>query len=710
MSMQITPERLDSMFRPQSVALVGAADKSMFSAGAYRNLVAFGMADMTHLVNRRGVEVHGRPSVTSCAAIGEPVDIALLMVPQAATIDAMEDAAAAGIRNAVVLSSGYGEAGDAGRAAEAELVAVAERLGMLILGPNMLGFANYAARVAVTAVPVTPGSGDGAVALLSQSGASSAAMVDYAAASGADLSFMVTLGNEAMITAGHILDYLVDDPGTRAVAIFLESVRDPETFARAARRAAAAGKTVVALKAGSSDLAARTAQAHTGALVGDDRVTDAVLRELGVIRVDSIEDMLVTAGTAAAIGRLPRPGTSAVSISGGACDILADRAQDEGLDLPAFAPETTEKIAGVMPGYGTIHNPLDVTGAAIIDPSIWTTAIAAAGNDPSVGSVLMINGIPTEESPTAVLQKPTYTAIAAGAAQSAVPVIWVSQVQQPVTAYTRELLAEFGSPPVIPGLVQAVKTVSHLGWWSSVVDEVANGPADVELPSPAYAAPRRGQWSEHQARELLASAGVSVVPSELVTSADDAAAAAARLSDGGPVALKIVSPQILHKSDIGGVALGVTGAEAVRGAYEKVTAAASAVEGAEVEGVLVSPMRSGGIELLVGVVRDPQWGPVLAVGLGGVLVEVLRDSALATLPVTPARVEEMLRSLRGAALLDGVRGTRPADVPRLAAEIARIANLALALGDDLESLEVNPLRVDGAAVEPLDAVIEWRAR
>lgn len=709
MSTSITPERLDGMFRPRSVALVGAADKSVFSAYAYRNLVDFGMADRTYLVNRRGVEVHGRSSVTSCAAIGEPVDIALLMVPQAGTIEALEDAAAAGIRNAVVLSSGYGEAGAEGRAAQDELVAAAERLGMLLLGPNMLGFANFVDRAVVGSIPVTPGSRSGAVALLSQSGASSAAMADYADIAGADLSYMVTLGNEAMITAGHILDYLVDDPGTRSVAIFLETVRDPQVFARAARRAAAAGKAVVALKAGRSDLAARTAQAHTGALVGDDRVTDAVLRELGVIRVDSIEDMLVTAGAAAAIGRLPRRGTSVVSISGGACGILADRAQDEGLDIPAFAPETAEKIGAVMPAYGTIQNPLDVTGAAIIDPSIFTTAVAAAGNDPSVGSVLVVYGVPMKDDPLVPSMKRAYTAIAAGRDQSAVPVIWVSQVQQPITAFTREVMAEFGSPLVIPGLVQAVKTISHLGWWSSVIDRVGAG-ADVELPAPPPGAPRRGQWSEQQTRELLASVGVSVIPSELVTSADAAVAAAERLGDGGRVALKVVSPQILHKSDVGGVAVDVESAVGVRLAYEKVTAAAEAVEGAEVEGVLVSPMRAGGLELLVGVVRDPQWGPVLAVGLGGVLVEVLNDSALATLPVTPSQAETMLRGLRGAALLDGVRGTAPADVRRLSEEIARIANLALALGEDLESLEVNPLRVDGDAVEALDAVVEWRVK
>lgn len=702
--MSITSARLDTMFRPRSIALVGAADKSSFSQSAYRNLVAFGLAETTYLVNRRGVEVHGRDTATSCQAIGEQVDVALLMVPQAGTLEALEDAAAAGIKNAVVLSSGYGEAGDHGRAAEAELVDTARRLGVVLLGPNMLGFANFTDRAVVTSIPVAPQQ-NGSVALLSQSGASSAAMVDYAVLAGVDLSYMVTLGNEAMITAGHVLDYLVDDEATRAVAIFLETIRDPEHFATAARRAAAAGKPVVALKAGSSELAARTAQAHTGALVGDDRVTDAVLKQLGIIRVDSIEDMLVTAGTAARVGRLPRPGAAVVSISGGACDIIADRAQDEGVDLPAFAPETTSAIQAVMPDYGIVQNPLDVTGAAIIDPGILTTAVTAAGNDPEAGCVLVVYGMPMEKRPNYPMLKKAYDAIGAGVAASPVPVLMVNQVQQPVTAFTREVMAEAGIEVVVPGMVQAVKTVGHLAWWSSVVDGATARP-DVTLPSTSTVGDRRGQWSEHQARDLLASVGVSVIPSSLVTSGAEAVAAAAEFGD--EVALKIVSPQILHKSDISGVALGIRGADAVRAAYDKITSAAAAVPGADVQGVLVSPMRHGGVELLIGVVRDAQWGPVLAVGLGGVLVEVLHDSAIATLPVTPQRVAGMLRCLRGAALLDGVRGSKPADIARLSEEIARIGNLAAALGDDLISLEVNPLRVDGDVVEALDAVVEWR--
>src|SRR6266516_1582091 len=344
MSFQITGERLTSLFRPTSVALVGASDKSAFSQIAYHNLVQFGFAERTYLVSRRGTPTHGQPTVTSCAQIGEPVDVAYLMVPQAGLLEALDDAAAAGIRNACVLSSGYAEAGEAGRAAQAELTD----------------------GVPVCSIPGLPAE-SGPVALLSQSGASSSAMVDFARMVNVGLSYLVTLGNEAMISAGHVLDYLVDDPGTRAVAVFMETVRDPETFRRAARRAAQAGKAIVVLKAGTSALSARTAVAHTGALVGDDRVIDAVFADLGVIRVDSIEDMLITAGAAAALGRLDRPGIGIVSISGGACDIVADRADELGADLPELAPSTRDALAAIMPAYGTVQNPLDVTGAAVID-------------------------------------------------------------------------------------------------------------------------------------------------------------------------------------------------------------------------------------------------------------------------------------------------------------------------------------------------------
>ena len=706
---QITGERLTSLFRPRSVALVGASDKSTFSLLAYRNLVEFGLGDRTHLVNRRGATTHGRPTVTSCAHIGEPVDVAYLMVPQAAMLEALHDAAEAGIRNACVLSSGYAEAGEAGRAAQAELVAHAASLDMVLLGPNHLGFANFTDGVPVCSVPGLPQQA-GPVALLSQSGASSSAMLDFASMANVGLSYLVTLGNEAMITAGHVLDFLVDDPGTRAVAMFMETVRDPAVFRRAARRAAAAGKAVVVLKAGSSALSARTAAAHTGALVGDDRVISSVFADLGVIRVDSIEDMLISAGAAAALGRLDRPGIGIVSISGGACDIVADRAEDLGAALPELAAPTRDALAEIMPAYGTVQNPLDVTGAAVIDPTIFTRAIEVMSADPSIGVVGIINTLPwTDPGPQS---RPYHgqvfvDAIGAGMQVASGPTAYINQVMLPVTDYTRASMEHGQVPYVLPGLRQAVVALRNVAWWSEVTrtpPAVAAGAlASVPVPAPGE---RRGHWPEDAARRLLSDAGVPVVPACLVSSADEAVKAAAGI--GGPLAVKIVSADIVHKSDIGGVRLNVHPDErAVREAYRAVTAAAAAVGSGAAADVLISPMRTGGTELLVGVVRDPAWGPMLAVAVGGIFVEVLQDSALVPLPVTTAQARHMLGTLRGRALLDGARGGAPADLSALSAVIARIGDLAAALGDDLESLEVNPLWVDGATIEALDAVVTW---
>jgi acyl-CoA synthetase (NDP forming) len=723
---EITGERLTRLFRPRSVALVGASDKSTFSLLAYRNLVEFGFGDRAYLVNRRGATTHGQPTVSSCAQIGEPVDVAYLMVPQAATLEALHDAAAAGIRNACVLSSGYAEAGDAGRAAQAELAAAAGSLGMVVLGPNHLGFANFTDGVPVCSVPGLPRE-SGSVALLSQSGASSSAMLDFASMVNVGLSYMVTLGNEAMITAGHVLDFLVDDPATRAVAIFMETVRQPEVFRRAARRAAGAGKAVVVLKAGSSALSARTAAAHTGALVGDDRVIGSVFADLGVIRVDSIEDMLITAGAAAALGRLDRPGIGIVSISGGACDIVADRAEDLGAALPELAAPTRDALAAIMPAYGTVQNPLDVTGAAVIDPTIFTRAIEAMSADPSIGVIGVINALPWTDPGRPYHGQRFVDAIGAGMRAASCPTAYINQVMQPVTDYTRASMEQGQVGYVIPGLRQAVVALRNLAWWSDVTraqatgstaggtrtqatDSTAGGRAARAAPTAPVLVPapgeRRGQWSELQARELLSGAGIPVVPGRLVTSADEAVKAAAEI--GGSLAVKIVCAQILHKSDLGAVRLGVPAAEAaVREAYRAVTAAAAAARPGAATDVLISPMRTGGTELLVGVLRDPMWGPVLAVAVGGIFVEVLQDSALAPLPVTPAQARRMLGTLRGRALLDGVRGRGPADLAALSAVIARIGDLAVALGDQLESLEVNPLWVDGAAIEALDAVVTW---
>jgi acyl-CoA synthetase (NDP forming) len=396
-----------------------------------------------------------------------------------------------------------------------------------------------------------------------------------------------------------------------------------------------------------------------------------------------------------------------VSISGGACDILADRAADLGAPIPELAPETTAAIGEFFAAYGTIQNPLDVTGAAVIDPSIFTKAIAAMSQDPSIGVVAVVNSIPWEPDGQPWFGAAIAKGIGDGIALAKdAPAVWVNQVLQPTTAYTKELMQEAGVPYVLPGLRSAIFALQRIGVWSQRIQDFTSSPSERPTPPVPAGWERRGAWSEDRARQLLVDAGIPVVPARLVTSPEEAAAAAAELD--GPVALKIVSPDILHKSDIGGVRLDVQSEEAVRDAYAAVVAATATVPAARVDGVLVSPMRAPATELLVGVVRDPQWGPMLAVALGGILVEVLDDSALSPLPVTPGTARRMLESLRGAAVLHGVRGSAPADLDALADVVSHIGDLAVALGDELVSLEVNPLRVDGSSIEALDVVVEWK--
>jgi acetate---CoA ligase (ADP-forming) len=695
--------RLQSLFRPKTVAIVGASEKSLFSSIAWHNLVEFGFSEHAHLVNRRGARTHGQPTVTSCAELPPDVDVAFLMVPQSGTLDALREAAAAGIHNAVVLSSGYAEAGPAGRSAQAELVRTAHELDMVVLGPNHLGFVNVTDRIPVSSMLDLPQAA-GHVGLVAQSGATCGSMIDFARMCDIRFSHVVTTGNEAMITASDVLDFLVDDAETRAIALFVETIRRPELFLAAVERANALGKAVVVLKLGTSELSARTAEAHTGSLVGDDRTVDAIFRQYGVIRVDSVEDLLITAHLAAFTGPLATSGVGITSISGGACDVVADRGQDLGLKLVPFADETVRRLAELLPAYGTPHNPLDVTGAAVIQPTLFTSLVEAVAADPGVSLVATIFDLPWEEKPThgaAAMCR----AIGAGISTATVPGLVINQTLRPVTGYTQRLQHEYQIPLVIGGLRNAVVAMSGVGRWSQVRQRspAAPSPPPANLPPPAE---RHGSWSEWRTRQLLQAAAVPVVPAVLATSEDEAVAAAERF---GTVAMKIASPDILHKTEVGGVRLDIGNADAAGGYRTVLDSVARHVPDAGIEGVMVSPMRGPGVELIVGVLTDPDWGPMLAVGLGGALVEVLQDASLRRLPVGAEEIRSMLDELRGRAVLDGVRGAPGVDIDAAVAAIHAVAVLAETLGADLLALEVNPLRLDADGAEALDAVLTWRA-
>ncbi len=700
----VTPERLAEFFAPRSVAMVGASETSGWSRFIVAASAAVGFPGALLPVHPRHSTVFSRPAVRSLRDLAEPADLAFILVPTEAVAGVIQDAGAAGVRNAVILASGYREAGSAGQRLEDDLVAAAARHGILLLGPNTLGFLNTAAPAAPFGLTVPLPLAAGPVGIALQSGALSSALLAFARSHAIGVSTLASLGNEAMITTADVIDYLVADEQTKVICLFLEGIGDLAAFSAAAERADRAGKPIVALKVGASQAGQQAALAHTGAVAGDDAVADAALRQLNIVRVTSIESLL---STAALLGyqRWPRGRRMGVlTSSGGACDIIADRASSEGIELPPFAAATTAAIAAELPSFAAVRNPLDCTGYVLANArtSALTAidhALAAAIVDPGLDFVLSGGfAVPDVRPPDPIAQvlEDRVAWVAARMAAAPIPVIPLSLTCTDVTGYARELLGSHGIHP-LPGMELGLEALGNALRWlegRGRVRPLAGMPAASSAAGPVAA------WSEARARDLLAAAGLPVVPGQVARSADEAVAVARSL--GTPVALKISSATITHKSDVGGVLLGLSGDTAVRAGYERVVAAAAAHGGGDA--VLVTAMRDGGAEVLAGVTMDPSFGPVLAVGLGGVFVEVLRDTSLRVLPVGPDEVRRMLGELRGLPLLQGARGGVAADLEALARVISQLGELACSV-PGLQTLEVNPLWVRGSQVEALDVLV-----
>jgi acyl-CoA synthetase (NDP forming) len=709
-----TPEQVRQLFNPRSIALIGATDKSRWSWSIFGNLQLHGFAGPVYLVNPRGIPVHGRGTYARIADLPADVDLAFVMVPTSAVLPVLAEAADHGIRSVVLLTSGFAETGDEGAELERQVVDLARRRDLTILGPNGNGFINAAAGITPYGLPIDPPLLRGPVGVVLQSGALASSVLTFAQSRNIGVSLLVSMGNESMVSMTDVMRYLIDDEQTRVIALFIEAVRRPDEFLALAREALAKGKPVVAIKVGRSQAGARVARAHTGSLVGDDAVVDAVFRQNGVIRVDSLEDLIITAGLLAVTGPLPGARFGFITASGGASEIIADRAEDEGIEIPEFAPETVERLRQVVPPFAATQNPVDVTGYILINRDLMRNALRAVQDDPSLDALVLVNDLPRAEPPDPAPVVEMYRETTALLRESRKPVIVMGNSLTDVTAFGRDVAGQTGHPGVLGGIHHGLTALGRAVRWSALyraAKHSAASSAGAAVPRPRaepdLAVPYQpgSSWSEYRASAFLAEHGIPVVPSVLVTDPQAAADAAGTL--GYPVVLKLAADGIEHKSDIGGVKAGLRCAQEVQAAYGDVVRAGLEA-GADVRGALVQPMRAGGIELLVGIVTDPAWGQVLAVALGGIFVEILRDTAVAVLPVSRDQIRQSLTGLRGARLFDGPRGTEKADLDAVADTIAAVAALAGRLGDRLEALEINPLLVRGSHVEALDALLTWR--
>ena len=710
----VTPQRLREFFAPRSIALVGASDNSGWARFIVASCATIGFAGPLTAVHPRATSAFGLPVLPNLRDLPEPADLAFILAPVHAVEGVLDDMAAAGIRNAVVLASGYREVGEDGRTLEDALAARAITNGITLLGPNCLGFVNAHTGSAPYALALPAPMTAGPVGVALQSGALASVVLAFAKAHAIGLSVLTTMGNEAMMTTADVLDYLVEDEATRVICLFLEEIGNPVGFARVAEKADRAGKPIVAMKVGSSPAGQEAALAHTGSVAGDDAVVDAALRQLNIIRVASLEELLIT-GAALGYNRWPRGRRMGVlTLSGGSCDIIADAASARGLVIPEFSPETAAAITAHLPPFAAAHNPLDVTGFGVLANlsgrmgflTAADHALDIAVRDPNLDFVLFTGVTLPEARPPDEVTARTLEArvdwLARRMASAPIPVIPAGSTCVNVSDYGRGLLTRHGIS-FLGGLDLGISALGHALRWLENRGRVRPALAAPAAASVLARSAGSGPWSEARARRLLADAGVPVVPGGLAGSAAEAVEIARRV--GLPVALKICSAQITHKSDIGGVALGLGSEAEVRAGYEKVRAAGEAVTDAAIDGVLVMPMRSGGAELLAGVTVDPAFGPVLAVGLGGIWVEVLNDTSLRLLPVDAAEVRRMLGELRGLPLLQGARGSQPANLDAVAAAIAGLGEVALALNGALRALEVNPLWVNGDQVEALDVLV-----
>ena len=698
---QHTPQRdgpsgLAAFFAPRSIAVVGASNDPQRIGGRPIDFtVKAGFAGAVYPVNPTRETVQGLRAYPDLDAISGDVDLAILAIPAARVIETLEACGRKGVRAAIIFSAGFSEVGAEGAAQQARIVETAARLGIRILGPNCLGLYGAVSGACGTFSTALEGGmpARGRIGLITQSGAYGTHLLSMAKARRLGIAGWVSTGNEADVTTAECLEYMVESPDVGAVGVYMEGINDPETLIRALKRARALRKPVTIMKVGSSEVGAKAAQSHTASLAGSDASVQAVIEQYGAVRAmttDAMFDILYAATVAP-----PAHGTrlGILTVSGGAGVLMADAAEAHGLPVPPMPAASVDKLLVRNP-FSAPHNPVDITAHALNDWGLieenLTEMMQAGGYDLLAAFFTSWVGSPA----LGPRLRATLVDCLSGNDR---PFALVGLMPPEVAdSYDADGILTFEDPS------RAVAALAALARYGAAFD-AADQPPD-PLPDIGATEIAATPMTEAQAKARLAAAGIAILPEVVAPTAEAAVAAAADMD--GPVAMKIVSPDIAHKTEVGGVALNLADAAAVRAAAERMlTDIPARAPGARIDGVLVTPMAAAGVELIVGSQRDPVLGPMVMVGLGGVLAEVMKDVALARAPVTPAEARAMLRRLKGAQMLDGVRGAAPADIDAVADTVSRLSVLAAANADTIDSIEINPLlaRPDGAVA--LDALI-----
>lgn len=707
-------EKLQPLFRPGSIAVVGASENGGPGRQVIDNLRQLGYRGRICPVNPKYETIQGLrcyPSLTAVCEAGERVDLVAILLGSAQVVPVLREAASIGVRAAWAFASGFGEAGEAGRAAQEELQQVCRDAGIGFIGPNCVGFLNPAVGAGAYSAPMPVKLNRGHIGLVAQSGYLSIAVANSVRNLG--FSLIASTGNESVIDCTDCMEYMLEDPETEVIMAFVEQFRRPDKLRRVAARAAAAKKPIVLVKVGRTQMAQRATCAHTGALAGADDIQDAAFRKMGILRVNSLDEMFETAELFFRMKHRLTAGNGvfAVTLSGGVISMLADLSDDLDLRFPSWSERGEAAVNALLEPYSHANNPLDAWDCGRIDEHYEGCARAAAG-EPDADFLLLVQDVPPSMAKRQVEQYAVVARAAVAAAKaSGKPVALLCNTSTSFHKDILDILGE-GNVPILQGSREGLVAVDRFLRFGRFVhqaspaaqaaEQAAERAEDIEALS--------GALTEYESKQVLKQYGIPCTREILCHSPDACLDAAGSI--GYPIVLKVMSPDILHKTDAGVLAIGLKDEQAVRDAYPRLLERAHAfMSGARIDGMLVQAMAEKPVaEVIAGIVRDPGFGPAVVIGLGGIFVEVLKDRALGIPPLSHREALDLIRSLKGYRLLSGFRGQPKGDVEALAEVLMRVGEMAAANPDRIETLDINPLLVypEGQGVLAVDALLELR--
>ena len=689
---------LARLLTPRSVAIVGASDKpGALGKSVLDNLIRHAFAGQIHLINPKRETIDGRPCLASIDDLPHGVDAAVLAIPAPAVLDAVRALAARGVGAAVIFSAGFAEGGDAGLAAQAEVARIAHAHGMVVEGPNCLGMTNYVAGVPLTFVetPRLDLADRPCVGIVSQSGAMAVVLGTTLMAKGLGLSLSISTGNEAATGVEDYVGHLIDEPHTKVIGMIVEQFRKPARFLALAARATAAGKRIVLLHPGTSRAARDSAATHTGAMAGDWQLMRTKVTRAGVILVDDLEQLGDVLDILARARPMGAGGVAVLTESGAFKALTLDLAERIGLSLPPICGATEAAMRAAIPDFIGVSNPMDLTAQALVDPDLYRRTLAPLIGDPAFAAVVL--GIIQTDPATAVRKfPPIIEAVRALAPDKPVIFAGLDDGADVPAALIAGLRA--ASVPYFPSADRAFRALARLAD-ALARDEAATtvDPLDVTVPA--------GIIPEYRAKALLAPLGIAFPAGGFATTPDAACAVAAKI--GYPVVLKAQAAALSHKSDAGGVILNIADAAALTAAWHRLVANVAAYDPTiALDGALVEAMGARGAELIVGVRHDPEWGPAILMGFGGITAELFHDVRLIPHDLTHAGIVAELRRLKSAPLLDGFRGTPPLDVDAVARIVLAVGRLVTS-APNIREIDLNPVTVyeAGRGAIALDALI-----